>query len=164
MGHNGGPRVCPHCGCSSDPAKRPRSVAQLRRFFAVLRAMANHWPEGHEFQPESQEHLRKWIICRAGPEFRESVDIPLEFATEQPGLTKLAAMAIQSAIVWAGAFAFIRPDSNGGRVRVYRAKSMALHKMAPAEFNALNDAVEAAYEAETGMKPDTVLDEQQRAA
>lgn len=126
--------------------------------------MKTHWPETASFQPESETHLRKWAVCKAGPEFRESADVGLVFAKDEPGLTKLTAMAIEAAIKWAGAFAFVRPDENGGRVRVFRAKSIAFHRMSPAEFNALNDAVEAAYKAETGLDPDVVLGEQAKAA
>lgn len=154
---------CPHCGCSVDPEKgQPRSVPQLKRFFAVLRAMRAHWPENAEFQPESDEHLRKWAVCKAG--YRESTDIAVPYAEDQPSITKLAAMAIEQAIKAAGAYAFVRPDANGGRVRVYKAKSIAFHSMGPAEFSKLNDDVEAVYRAETGLDPDQVLKEQERAA
>lgn len=154
---------CPHCQCDLDPAKgKPRSLDQLRRFFAVLRAMKMHWPERAEFQPESEEHLRKWALVKAG--HRETADIPCEWATDRPSLTKLASLAIESAIQAAGTYAFVRPDSNGGRVRVFKAKSIAFDKLGQAEFNRLNDEVEAVYRAETGLDPDEVLKQQERAA
>lgn len=153
---------CPHCGCSLDAAKRPRSLPQLRRFFGVLRAMFHHWPDDAEFRPESEEHLRNWVTCKAG--YSESADVPLVFAEDQPALTRLTGMAIEGAIKWAGSYAFVRPDLNGGRVRVFRAKSIAFHKMAPEEFNALNEAVEGVYRAETGLDPDQLLKEHERAA
>ena len=156
-------RVCPHCGCGLDPEKgKPRSVAQLRRFFAVLRAMKSHWPEAAEFQPESEEHLRKWVVCKAG--YRESTDVAVPYAEDQPSITRLAAMAIEQAIKAAGAFAFVRPHPDGGLVRVYKAKSIAFPAMGPAEFSKLNDEVEAVYKAETGLDPDQVLKEEEHAA
>ena len=149
---------CPHCGCDVDPVKgKPRSVDQLRRFFAVLRAMYHHWPETAEFRPESEEHLRKWALVKAG--HRETTDVPVEFAEDQPALTKLAALMVEAAVKAAGAFAFIRPHPEGGLVRVFKAKSIAFDKIGQAEFNRLNDEVEAVYEAETGLKADEVLKE-----
>jgi hypothetical protein len=49
-------------------AKGPkvRSPADHRRFFGVIKAAFLHWPEKHEFQPEDPEHLRAWLLCRAG--------------------------------------------------------------------------------------------------
>lgn len=148
--------TCPHCGCGLDPVKgKPRSLDQLRRFFGVLRGMFSNWPEAAEFQPESEEHLRKWVLCKAG--HRDATDIPVEFADSEPGVTRLAGLAIEMAIKAAGAFAFVRADSNGGRVRVYRAKSIAFDKLGQADFNRLNDEVEAVYLAETQIKADDVL-------
>jgi hypothetical protein len=146
---------CPHCGSGLDPVKgKPRSVDQLRRFFGVLRGMYSNWPEAAEFQPESEEHLRKWVLCKAG--HREATDIPMEFMDNGP-VTRLAGLAIEMAIKAAGAFAFVRPDSAGGRVRVYRAKSIAFDKLDQSTFNRLNDEVEAVYFAETGIKADNLL-------
>lgn len=154
---------CPHCLCDIDPEKgKPRSVEQLRRFFAMLRAMFSHWPEKVEFQPDSLEHLRKWVLCKAG--HRDATDIPVAFAEDQPGLTKLAAIAIEAAIKAAGGFPFVRAHPDGGLVRVFKAKSIAFDKLGQAEFNRLNDEVELAYASETGLDPEQVLKESERAA
>lgn len=154
---------CPHCLCELDPVKgKPRSVEQLRRFFGVLRAMKAHWPEAAEFQPDSEEHLRKWSLIKAG--HRETTDIPVSWADDQPGLTKLASIAIEAALKAAGSFPFVRAHPNGGLVRVFKAKSIAFDKLGQAEFNRLNDEVEAVYKAETGLDPDQVLKETERAA
>lgn len=154
--------TCPHCGCKIDVKSKPRSVDQLRRFFGVLRAMFRHWPETAEFQPESEEHLRKWALIKAG--HKETTDIPVAFAEDQPGLTKLAALSIEAALKAAGAYAFIRPHPEGGLVRVFKAKSIAFSEVGQAEFNALNAAVETAYASETGLDPNTVLREDEKAA
>ena len=53
---------------------------------------------------------------------------------------------------------------SGGMVRVFNAKSIAFEKVGQAEFNALNDAVEEIYRAETGLDPDQVLKESEKAA
>lgn len=155
--------TCPHCGCKVDPVKgKPRSLDQLRRFFGVLRAMYQHWPETAEFQPDSEEHLRKFVLIKAG--HRETTDIPVEWAEDQPGLTRLASLAIEGALKAAGAFSFAKPHPDGGLVRVFKAKSIAFDKLGQAEFNALNDAVEAVYASETGLNPDEVLKQTEAAA
>ena len=153
---------CPHCGSKIDGKAKPRSIDQLRRFFAVLRVMYTHWPETAEFQPESEEHLRKWVLIKAG--HKETTDVPVSFAEDQPGLTKLTALAIEGALKAAGAFAFIRPHPEGGLVRVFKAKSIAFDKIGQAEFNALNDEVEGVYAKETGLDPNEVLKQTENAA
>lgn len=154
---------CPHCRCDLDAEKgKPRSIEQHRRFFGLIRAMYHHWPETAEFQPETEEHLRKWVLVKAG--YRETADIPVAWAEEQPALTRLAGLAIESAIRATGTYAFVRPDLNGGRVRVFRARSIAFDKMGQAEFNRLNDDVEAVLREETGLDPVEVLREQECAA
>lgn len=154
---------CPHCGCKLDPVKgKPRSLEQLRRFFGMLRAMFNHWPETAEFQPENEEHLRAWVLIKAG--HKEFTDIPVAFAEDEPGLTKLAAISIEAAVRASGGFAFIRPHPEGGMVRVYKPKSIAFGKLGQAEFNSLNDAVETAYAQETGLDPEQVLKQTEQAA
>ena len=152
---------CPHCQCDIDGKSKPRSVEQLRRFFAMLRAMFSHWPEGSEFQPDDMEHLRKWALIKAG--HRETTDVPVAWAEDQPGLTKLAALAIEGALKAAGAYAFIRPHPEGGLVRVFKAKSIAFDKLGQAEFNSLNDAVETVYAQETGLDPEQVLKQHEAA-
>lgn len=148
---------CPHCGSEIDGKSKPRSSPQLRRFFGMLRAMYQHWPASAEFQPESEEHLRKYSICGAG--FRDSTDVAVPFAEDQPGLTKLVAISVEACVRGAGGFAFIRPHPDGGMVRVYKAKSIAFDKLGQAEFNRLNEAVEAFYFQETGLDPNQVFRE-----
>ena len=153
---------CPCCGSDIEGKSKPRSLDQLRRFFGMLRAMYQHWPSSAEFQPESEEHLRKFVLCKSG--HRESTDVAVPFAEDQPGLTKLVAVSVEACVRGAGGFAFIRPHPDGGLVRVYKAKSIAFDKLGQADFNALNDAVEMVYAQETGLDPETVLREAERAA
>ena len=154
---------CPHCGCDLQPEKgKPRSVEQLRRFFGMLRAMYRHWPETAEFQPESEEALRKWVLIKAG--HKDTTDIAVPFADDQPGLTRLVAVSVEACVRGAGGYAFIRPHPDGGLLRVFKAKSIAFNQLGQAEFNALNDAVETAYAQETGLDPEQVLKQTEQAA
>lgn len=154
---------CPHCGCDLHPEKgKPRSSPQLRRFFGMLRAMYRHWPETAEFQPESEEALRKWVLIKAG--HKDTTDVAVPSAEDQPGLTRLVAVSVEACVRGAGGYAFIRPHPDGGLLRVFKAKSIAFDRLGQAEFNALNDAVETVYARETGLDPETVLRENERAA
>ena len=41
---------CPQCGCDIEPAGKARSLPQLRRYFALIRAAYHHWPDSHPVQ------------------------------------------------------------------------------------------------------------------
>lgn len=151
---------CPHCHSDLDPVKgKPRSLEQLRRFFGVLRAMYHHWPEKvEEFQPHSEEHLRKWILCKAGHgTVVQTLTMP---RTSNPSLM---------AALMSFAEQLLEIDNRFGRwkgstLAIYEAKSIAFHKLGQAEFNKLNDEVEAAYKEVTGLDADEVLKQHERAA
>lgn len=151
--------TCPHCQCDLDPVKgKPRSIDQLRRFFGVLRAMYRHWPEAADFQPHSEEHLRKWVLCMAG--HRDVV--------KTLTMPRTSNAALMSAFM-AFAEQLLEMDNRFGRwkgstLAVYEAKSIAFPKLGQAAFNKLNDEVEAVYKSETGLDPEQVLAEQERAA
>lgn len=155
-------RRCPHCLSNIDPdsAHKPRSVQQLRRFFSVLRAMFAHWPEGHHFQPRDEEHLRAWVLCRSSHYSVVDVDVP---STDRETLD-LVARSVEAAIKASKNYAFVQPDPDGNRVRVFSPKSIAFHKLTPDQFNKLNDDVEAVYLHETGIDPSAALTETENAA
>ena len=149
---------CPHCGGKIDGKAKPRSVEQIRRFFGVLRAMFAHWPENAEFQPHSEEHLRKWATCMAG--HRHVVQTLTLPASDNPRLV---------AAMMGFAEKLLEMDNRFGRwkgrtLAVYEAKSIAFHKLGQADFNRLNDEVEAVYKAETGLDPEEVLKNHEAAA
>lgn len=150
---------CPHCQCDLDPVKgKPRSLEQLRRFFGVLRAMYFHWPEDCEFQPHSEQHLRKWVLCMAG--HRRVVKTLTLPGSNNPA--RLAAMMEFAEELLEMDHRFGR--WKGNTLAIYEAESIAFHKLGQAKFNALNDEVEAVYKAETGLDPDEVLKQTERAA
>jgi hypothetical protein len=61
-------KACPHCGCDVVDAIKgaPRSPEQLRRYFAMLRAVHFNWPENHPRQFATVEELRAWVQMKAG--------------------------------------------------------------------------------------------------
>lgn len=152
--------TCQHCGCGTkDRGPKPRSVAQLRRFFGMLRAMYQHWPDGDDiFQPHSEEHLRKWVICKAG---RGKIVTTLTLPhTDNPSLAAAMMMVAEKLLELDNRFGRWR----GMTLAVYEAESIAFHSMSPAEFSQLNDDVEAVYRQETGLDPEQVLRETEKAA
>lgn len=150
---------CPHCLCDLDAEKgTPRSPEQLRRFFGVLRAMFNHWPEHADFQPHTEEHLRKWVLCKAG----HGVVVKTLTMPRSSNVSLMAAMM-------AFAEALLEMGNRFGRwkgstLAVYEAKSIAFHNLSQHKFNQVNDEVEAVYRNETGLDPEQVLKETARAA
>lgn len=150
---------CPSCGHVLD-GHASRSLPDHRRFFAVIRATYHHWPESHEFQPDNEEHLRKWITAKAG--YRDVVSIPVEFAEGQPAMLKLVALTVEAAVRAADGYAFIVPYN--GCLAVVKAKSIAWNKLDQKQFNEIRDAIEAVIESETGLKIDQILKETEHAA
>ena len=150
---------CRHCGCDSDPVKgKPRSVEQLKRFFAVLHSMYHHWPDTCEFQPHNEEHLRAWVLCAAGyGEIMRTTQIP---DIPDEGLREIVRNVVTQAYTSSKTF----PRWKGNTCVEYAPKSIAFNNMGQAKFNALNDAVEEIYRAETGLDPDQVLKESEKAA
>jgi hypothetical protein len=149
--------TCPVCGFTDKGKGKPRSIDQHRRFYGLVAKAFEQWPHAAEFQPESAEHLRKYLICRAGPQWRNVTEIPVPFAEDQPALTRLAATMMQQAAEAAGGYAFPRVDANGGRVALYTAKSIKFAEMPHLEFCALSEAVDEVIKAELGVEPDDLL-------
>lgn len=53
---------------------QPRSNPHNNFFFAFLREVFEAWPSTHAFQPRDyQDHLRAWLLVRAG--FMESIEV-----------------------------------------------------------------------------------------
>jgi len=149
---------CPHCGC--DIGHKPRSEADHRRFFALIGAAFAQWPEAHEFQPSSSEHLRSWLLCKAG--HHEVITIPVEYAEDQPAMLRLVTLTVEAAMKAADGYTFVRP--HGSAIAVFKARSIAWHKLGQKDFGAIRSAVEDVIEAEIGVPADKLLKDHERAA
>ena len=146
--------TCPHCGCDVANAKgKPRSLEQHRRFFGMIAAAFHHWPDSHEFQPSNSEHLRAWLLCKAG--YRDVVTVPVE--SDRPAVIKLAMLAVEGALRAARTHAFVR--LHGSSLVVFTAKSISFHALPHGEFQSVNDAVQEIIEVETGITVDKLLTE-----
>lgn len=149
--------------CDTDLARlKPRSTPQHRRFFGLIKAAYHHWPETHDFKPESPEHLRAWLLIKAG--HADATDVQIEWGDDQPGLTKLAALTIEMAIKAAGSYAFTRPHPKGGWIRVFKPQSISYAELGHNSACVLFDDVAQIITSEIGIDAETLLRETEQAA
>lgn len=145
--------TCPHCGCELTPPSggKPRSVDQIRRYFAMIRAAYHHWPENHERQWSSSEELRAFLQMRAGARV-VGAELPLA------GMRKERAMLLAEAAI-RGAGSFAMPVIHGDTLVIFKPKSVSFAKMAHADFCKLSDDVADVIRAETGLEAEQLLRE-----
>ena len=151
-------KSCPHCGCelTQPSGGKARSVEQIRRFFAMIKAAFLHWPETHERQFSSSEELRAYLQMKAGA--REiGAQIPLT------GLPKERAMLLAEAAI-RGAGSHSMPVIHGETLVIFRPKSISFAKMAHADFCRLNDDVAGVTRNETGNDLEELMRQTERAA
>lgn len=151
-------KSCPHCGCelAQSAGGKPRSVEQIRRYFAMIRAAFTHWPEAHPQQFGNSDELRAWLQMKAGA--REvGAHIPLA------GISRDRAMMLAE-IAIRGAGSYAMPVIHGDTLVIFRPKSISFSKMAHADFCRLSDDVADVIEAETGLRADQLLRENASAA
>lgn len=135
--------------------QKARSYVQHKRFFSVIAAAHSHWPESHAFQPDSAEHLRAWLLVKAKHctiRTFELSDDAGEFARVIPIVT--ASMLGKHS--WAKA--------SGKTLHVCVPQSIDYKTVSHQEFQSINDAVDEIIRTETGLDPETLLREQEKAA
>lgn len=149
--------TCHVCGYTEHkPGGKPRSIDQHRRFFGLMRALMHHWPETHPRQFADEHELRTWLTMKAG--HREVVaQIPLAGVPREK-----VAMIVEAALRSAGSYAL--PILHGDALVIFRPKSIKFAKLSHLDFCALSDAVDVVIRQETGLEPDEVLRETERAA
>ncbi len=151
-------KSCPHCGCELAPPAggKARSVEQIRRYFAMIKAAFTHWPETHERQFSSSEELRAYLQMKAGA--REiGAQIPLT------GLHKERAMLLVEAAI-RGAGSHSKPVIHCETLVIFRPKSISFSRMAHADFCRLSDDVAAVIRNETGIDPEEMMRQTEAAA
>lgn len=154
----GGEITCPDCGSVFDakPKGKQRSLPQHRRLHGIIGTVFKNWPADHEFTPESEDHLRAWLVVKAGPEFRYVDHINCPYAEGEPSVTRLIAISMESSMRMnreRGAYSFVRPHPDGGSVAVYSAKSTKFNRMPHLMFCALSSAIDDVLHAE-GIDPE----------
>ena len=142
-------KACPECGCVIDkPARKPRSVPQHRRYFAMIRAAHSHWPVAHRFKPTSEEHLRKWLQAKAGWHVIRTVD------TAGMG-TQAAIVAVAAELAAADPIHFT--SVVGSKFHVVESKSIDFDALPHLEACAVFDAVADTIKAETGLDVEDIM-------
>jgi hypothetical protein len=148
--------TCPCCGYAEPKKGKPRSLDQHRRYFLLIAAAMEHWPEHHEHQFTSIEALRKYLEMKAG--WREiGAQIPLS------GISKERAMMLAEAAI-RGAGSYAMPVLHRDTLVIFKPKSISFARMPHLEFNALNNAVEDVIRNIIGVEPEQLLKEKERAA
>lgn len=149
-------KTCACCGCDVTGNDKPRSLPQLRRYFAMIRAAYHHWPETSEVQFSTEDECRKHLQMRAG--WRDvGARIPLI------GVKPEAAKMLVAAAI-AGAKAHAWPVVHNGELIVWIPRSISFHSMGPQEFGQLSDAVGVVIKDMTGIDAETLMRESEAAA
>jgi hypothetical protein len=149
-------KSCPHCGGSLESG---RSLPDHRRFFALIQAAFHQWKENHEFQPDNSEHLRAWLLCKAG--YRTNTVIEPPSSMDEIAYYDFVA-SVEGVMRAMDGHGFV--VMHDGVVVIVRPKSIAWHKIGQREFGRLRDAVTDIIEAEIGVSADQLLRERDNAA
>lgn len=154
---------CPECGCTFDGkrASKARSLPQHRRLFGLVKAAFANWPEGHDFQPANEEHLRKWLIAKAGHFDTRTFELP---ETGDPVL-------MSRMMEFAEKLLEVDDDDGhrfgrwrGSKLTVFIPKSMSFKKLPHKEACELFDEIGAVIEQAIGVPADRLLKEHERVA
>jgi len=156
--------TCPCCGYSEPKRGKPRSLDQHKRFYGLVKASFGAWPERSEFQPENEDHLRHWIICAAGPQWRDAVTQEVPEPLRNEALAPFVHLFARSVAQATGRYPFPRLNTWTWKCTVYTARSIKFSEMPHSEFSALSNAVDEVLRAELGVDPDQLLKEHGRAA
>lgn len=132
--------------------KMPRSNKHHNLFFAAIAQAQMNWPESHEFQPTSIDHLRAWLLCKAG--YRHTETHQLESAIS----ADLMASVIEKSLEQAGAKGFA--VYKGSTVYVLTPKSISWSKLDQKEFNKISQGVDDVLKSEINMSLDDFKQEQ----
>lgn len=154
---------CPECGFVFDTkiSGKPRSLPQHKRLFGLLNVAFSNWPEGHEFQPANKEHLRKWLIAKAGHYDTRTFELP---ETGNP-LLMAAMMEFAENLLEVdedGGHRFGR--WHGSTLTVFIPKSMAFEKLPHREACKLFDEIDAIVHEVIGVPADKLLKESEKVA
>jgi hypothetical protein len=133
---------------------KPRSYDQHKRFFAVIRAAFEHWPERDKFSDEVEFRKYLQVMVGAGEVVAE---IPVA------GLGKeIAKFIAMQAIKASGGYAV--PVIRGDNLRIVKPKSVAFDKMKHEEFCKVSDRVCAYIETVLHVSADDLIRETEAAA
>lgn len=129
--------------------KKQRSTVQLRRFFGVIKAAFDNWPDLHTFRPDNEEHLRAWLLVKSKHRSIKAFDVGAD-AADVARMVPLIAATMLEKYCWAW------PDGDG-QIKVCAPLSIKFASLPHEDFCKLCDEVEAVILAETGMEAEHLL-------
>lgn len=141
---------CPSCGFDQGHNHK-RSNPDHARTFKMISLAYQNWPEDHDFQPQNAEHLRAWLICKAGPDWRNAQ------CTFLPDGSREALFAIIRDVLKDNLKKF--PILYRDGIAVISPKSMSFAAMSQSEFGRLRDAITDVIEHEIGCKVEDLMRE-----
>lgn len=141
---------CPRCG-----SEERRSNPQLRRYFALVKAAYHHIPDKHILKPASEEHLRKWLQCKAGHFTEHRVKIKEGMSPNQ------IAAIIRGVMSAAESYSIVQAYKT--HVRIIIPKSIDYKRLSHKDACALFKEVEDVVWVEFGIDPDKLLKEAEAA-
>jgi|DEB0MinimDraft_4_1074332.scaffolds.fasta_scaffold00017_38 hypothetical protein len=157
--------ICPACSHEHHPKTKTRSTPQHRRFFGMIKAAHQNWPERYEFQPRDVAELRKWLTAKAGFVHRTVIEPPPEIIAANPAAKKLAMLWMEQSVTAASRgheHCWIR--RHGENIVVFVPKSISFHEMGQQVFGLLNDEVSNVIESIVGLSGDELLERQSEVA
>ena len=144
---------CPECGAV---LTKGRSLPDHRRFFGLVTKAFEQWPEHSDFRPRDVEHLRAYLLVKAG--HTDIAHIPAPPECENPAimvLFKLAVEATGQALERKAGYVDYRVSSGG--VEVITPRSIDFRTVGQKQFSPIREAVEALIEDVIGVKAEQLL-------
>ena len=140
-------RVCKSC---KQKLPSPRNLQRLALLFAILEPALTQWPEDYEFQPQSTEHLRAWLLCKA--HWAETRDLEIGGPSKSHAIR-----AVQYFMDSGKGWKFYKPTSKG--IREYTPKSISFGKCREAEFKAVLNSITEILESIIGVPVEALIKE-----
>lgn len=149
-------KTCRRCG---EPVTRPRSPEHHRRFFGAIGVAFDNWPDHHEFEPISADHLRAFLLCKAG--YCNATYYTVPVLSDSAQIARIIAL-VESLVHASNVPKF--PRWRGNRLAVYQAKSIAWDKLPEDEFAPIAQAVDDECHAIIGLSFDQLFEHRDIAA
>ncbi len=147
---------CPECGfvLGGD-----RSLPDLRRFFAVLRAAHAHFPESHPLASSNVEQFRARLLIEAGHAHVATVEIPESYGESQTDRDRFRTVMDGAFRASDGRSCYRHLRVRDAAVEIMRPRSISFPANRQREFNDVRDAVEHIIELAIGVPIERLLRE-----
>ncbi len=133
-----------------------RSLRHHRLFMAAIAQAWVNWPESHEFKPQSFDHLRAWLLCKA-----RYCNITTH-ELDSPHIAEVMVDVINQSLTQSSGYGFAVYSNN--LVYVLTPKSIKWSKLPQKEFNKISQKVSDVLKAEIEMSLDDFKAEVGKAA